>query len=559
MAKKIILIVSIVLAVLIAAIAAVVFYLNNVYVPKHLKPLAIELAEKSLQKKVSIEKAVYFPFRGVVFSGIKIMNQDATPFLEIEKIDLNLKSLPKIKGAQVSAQARLLVQGIVFRQQQLTVKGSSNVEVDILTDKKEKLNFTARAMLDNLEVLGLGVITDINRISGTIVCTQDSFSSEKISAFIGAQELAVIFAGTYDTKSVQLKQFSAVYGKTSLVAHGQISDMQSLQMDAVAEAALDLPDVGKIVSAIPLPALSGVCNIKAALQGPLTNLETLTANAQLSMSAAGVDKIKFSDFKANAELKEGTVYCPLLKCVFYEGSINATAKMGILFADLPMECVVDVEQVKVEPLIKDFIGQELGAGVLNAHAGLSGSIINLKTLAGSGWFKLLDAQLKVPARFEDIAKAINLPRLSQMIITKASATFNIASGKVETQDLVLLSKVAEVNGKGCVDLDQNVDFELRFKLAQGIEESSDNLAQLSNIVSQITGIKIYDKITQLKWKPILSVGKDVVKDVVTDKITSEVEKKLKELIPGGAEDGTAAEKQEIKQQIQEGLKRLFKK
>ena len=41
-------------------------YVNNIYIPKNLKPMVVNLLEKNLEKDVSIEHAVYFPLKGVV-------------------------------------------------------------------------------------------------------------------------------------------------------------------------------------------------------------------------------------------------------------------------------------------------------------------------------------------------------------------------------------------------------------------------------------------------------------------------------------------------------------
>ncbi len=513
MAKKIILTS---LLVIVGIIVTGFFYLNGIYIPQHLKPIVIQTLETGLKKKVTIENASYFPFKGVLFSKVSIRNSDMTPFIDVETVDFSLKSFPSVKAGKISGQARLIIRNIAVQQQRLTVKGSSVVNLDLQSADKESVFFNALISLENLEIRGLSPVSDITRIQGDISCSQDSFSGEKLSAVIGNQTAIVSFKGGYDKNSVTLEQGRLNYGKTNFSLNGKVNNLQNPRIDAIVQGSLDLSDVPKLLSGLPLPQLSGICAINASAQGVLNDIGALGAKLKAEIPAGSADAIKFSDVKAECELKQGAVYATPLKCVFYGGTVSGTVKAVVTKVDIPVNGALEVSKINIGPLVRDILKQDVGSGTFNAHAEISGSAIDPDTLTGSGWFRLLNAAAHMPSNFTNVARGLKVPQLSGMEIHESSATFSISEGKVSTQDFIAVADIATVSRKGYVDLDQYVDFEALFRLSAEFAQKT-GMGQLGGFVSDTAGIpiakiKLYDKIPRLKWKAVpLPVG-DVLKD-----------------------------------------------
>lgn len=542
-------------------ITAGIFYLNHVFIPQHLKPIVIELLEKSLEKKVSIEKASYFPFKGVLFSEINIVNKDQTPFLAIEKVDLKFKSVPKVKGKQVFAQTHLIVQGIDFKQQQLMIKGSSLVDVDLQAAGADELDFKATITLDNLKISGIQGIVDITKISGKIICTQETFFSDQLAANIGGQVLTIVLKGTYDKDSVQLETFGFDYGRTRLSTQGKIYDYNNPQLELTATANIDLKDIEKVLKGSTLPPLSGECSINAKANGAINNLETLTADMTANMPGGSVDKIKFSNLKAQVTLKQGIVNLPAFDCVFYQGKINGLGQAKIIDATIPMKASVDITQINIGPLVQDVIGQDVGKGLFDGHVEVSGGASDLNLISGSGWFKMVEGQVQMPSNFAKVAQTLGVKQLAKMEIHEASATFSIKDGKIETQDLLLLADEATMTGKGYVDLEQYVDFEARFKLSPEFVQSIGGMGQLLSFVSDETGatlatVRVYDKIAKLKYKVIPLP----VKEIVKKKLKSELKQTIKNMFKKDekSQQMDTSGKDNLEEVLKKGLKDLFK-
>ncbi|MFH1063156.1 MAG: hypothetical protein V1747_09785 [Candidatus Omnitrophota bacterium] len=540
--KKIIIISSI---IFIGIIGIGFIYLNNVYIPQHLKPLVIELMEKNLAKKVNIDKAFYFPFKGVLFSGIYIENIDGSPFLQVDKVDLSLKSFPKIKPNQVSLKARLIVKGIALSQQGLAVKGSSIVDFDLALAEGKEPVFKADIRLDDLEARGLRNIADIVKINGNIICDQASFSAADLNAYISGQQLNIFFNGRYSKNDIEIEQFKINFGKTNLEIKARIEDLKKLNLKASAAGLIDFADINKLLSIESLPVLVGQCKIIADASGLLTDLNSFKAKVLAEITQGSVDKIKFSDLKAELNFVKAELNLAPVYCTFYQGKISAGLKAQVKDS-LLIQGSVDIEQVNIQPLIRDILGQDMGNGQFNAHVGISGNAADLNNLKGSGWFKVEQAALKPPPNFNKVAKTLGVSELADMRVEQSSATFSLIDGKIQTEDFIAVADYATLYGKGYIDLEQYVNFEVRFKLSDQLG----GMGQIANLAADGAKVKLYDKLSQLKYKVDFSAE---------DMIKNQSEQILKGLFDQSNNDPqNQSNKIDVQQQLKQGLKKLFK-
>ncbi len=541
------------LVVLIALIGVTFIYLNYVYIPKHLKPMVVKFLEENLGKRVSVGKASYFPLKGVLFSNVEIINADQTPFLQINTVDFGLKSVPFIKKNAFSAKLRLVINGLTFKQQDLEAQGGCAIDLDLNIKAKQDMVFSAIVELKDTSVKGIKETGEITKINGRIVCSQSSFSSENISAIISGQTLNVFINGDYDKKDIIIENFNIEYVDTHLSIKGKVSDLENPNIDFTLEGLIKLKDVAGILSGIPLPVLAGDCEVTAECKGKPAGIDTLSANAEILLNKASVDRIKIANLEADIKLENGVVDLVSLDGVFYDGKITGAAKAAIVDKDIPVQCSIDAQDINIEPLVEDVIGQNMGQGALNAHVEISGSAVDLNLLNGSGWFKIVEGKVKMPSNFAKVANSLGAAKLADMNIEKALGTFSLSDGKLQTQDLVMIAVEATISGKGYIDLEQYVDFEALFKLSPEFVQSTGGISQLLSFASDETGaplakVRVYDKLSQLKYKIVPLPVKDIIK--------SKIKKELKNIFNQGKEDGSG--KSELQDQIKKGLEKLFR-
>ena len=516
------------LVVLIGLISVTFVYLNYVYIPKHLKPIVVKLLEENLGKKVNVGKAAYFPIKGVLFSDVEILNPDNSLFLAVGTIDFGLKSIPVIKKNAFSAKLKLVIKGLEFKQAELEARGGCKVDLDINIKSKEDVAFSAIIDLKDINVKGIKETGEITKIKGRIIASESSFESENISATIGGQVLNVLTKGDYDKQDINIKSFKIDYLDTNLSMKGQISDFKNPIINFNIEGLIKLKDIPGILSGIPLPALLGDCKVTAECKGQPNALEKLKADAKITLSNAAIDKIKIANLKADIKLEKGVLNLAQVDGDFYKGKITGDAKVTIVDNNFPVQCSMDAQNIDIELLGVDIIGQNMGQGLFSAHVGISGSAADLNLLNGTGWFKVVEGKVQVPPNFAKVASALGMPKLAAMNIEEASATFTLSDGKLQTNDLIMVSQEAKVSGIGYIDLEQYVDFEATFEAGTSVP---------------LPKVKVYDKLTQLKYKLIFP-AQDLIKTGINNLLKND----------GDAQTGGA----DIQDQIKKGLEKLFR-
>jgi len=547
MVKKIIIIILVILA---ALIAGGLYYLNHVYIPKNLKPLVISTLQKALDKKVTIQEASYFPFRGVLFSKVNITGHDGTPFLKVEKVDLSLKSLPSLKGDMICANTKLVVKGIAFEQDKLKVTGGSIIDLNIKGNIKKKPSLEAVLELDNLKVKGLAPVSDITHMGGKVIFSQDAFSSTDLGAQIGKQKLDLVLSGKYDQNNLNLEKLEIIYGKTHIVVSVQVTDFNNPEIKLTSDGALNLTDIAKIASGVTLPKLEGVCKLKAEVSGNPVDLKTLSANLNVTSTQLSVDKIKVDNIDATVALKNGIADLNPFSCIFYEGNIIGSGNADITKPALPCEFSVDVKNINIAPLVKDLTEYDIGHGKVDAQLGISGPAADLNALAGDGWFKMTEAKIQMPSKFGGLTKMFQLDQLSQMLISEASATFTIKEGKVDTQDLKIIADIAEFMAKGYVTFTQAIDCVIEMDLEPELKE------KLGVIGALVRKVRVHGQLPDKTKTDILM--QDAIKEVVKETIKEKGGEVLKGFLGGGDKQGGTEQKTDFQDQIKKGLKGLFR-
>ncbi|MFH2138315.1 MAG: AsmA family protein [Candidatus Omnitrophota bacterium] len=545
MLKKII--IGILISVVIIVVSAFI-YLNNVFIPQKLKPLVIETLEKSLQKKVNIEKSEYFPMKGFSFNGISVVNLDETPFLSVKEVILKLKAIPKVQKGRVAINAKLIIDAVDFQQDKISVKGDSLV-VDIAIDAKSQddLKLAGGVVINNIVISGLSPLADINELKGKIGFTQDSFNSQDLSAKIGQEKIVLTFKGVFDQAHIKLDQLTAVYGKTNLSCSGELSNFINPQIEAVANGAIAFESIPKMLTGITLPGLSGVCDFSATAGGSLVDLRALKVQVNANIPEGAVDKIKYSQLDTVILLAQGKVYANPLNCVFYEGKVAASAEADIINKTLPITCSADITNLNIDPLIADVLGYDVGSAKVDAHIGISGPAADINALAGSGWFKMTEGKVKVPSQFGGFVKIFQLDQLSAMLIKEASATFTIANATIDTQDLKIVSDLAEFMAKGHATFAQYIDFEIEIALDEGLK---DGLA--GQINTFIRKVRVWGTPPDIKKKVLLD-----------ESVKAAIKEAGKEFLKGlleGDNQGKITEQQntpDLKDQLKQGLKGLL--
>ena len=93
------------------------------------------------------------------------------------------------------------------------------------------------------------------------------------------------------------------------------------------------------------------------------------------------------------------------------------------------------------------------------HARGAGGSDLFASLECRGTARVADAQLRTMNLLESLRSAVRRPGTSAF--RQASAAFSCAAGKIQFQDLLLLSPDARIDGSGTIDFQRNLDLQVR--------------------------------------------------------------------------------------------------
>ncbi len=99
-------------------------------------------------------------------------------------------------------------------------------------------------------------------------------------------------------------------------------------------------------------------------------------------------------------------------------------------------------------------------GKFAADLNLAGNLDDQKRIKGTGHFEITEGHLWSINFLENIGKLLFIPEFANSVYTEASADLTIADRKVATGNLLMEGQLADLHGKGWIDFDKNIQFNI---------------------------------------------------------------------------------------------------
>jgi AsmA protein len=263
---------------------------------------------------------------------------------------------------------------------------------------------------------------------------------------------------------------------------------------------------------------------------PVETLRKLNADGTVSAGKLKVNDLSMQDVRINLSSKNGMFTTQQTVKQFYQGSYSGDLHMDT-HGDKPALAVNEkIDQVQIEPLLKDYRGEAPISGLVNASAQLQGQghkTKELKTsLNGQLSFLFKDGAVKgfnlqkIIDEGKALIKGSALPsdnKNDQTLFSEMAGTATIANGLIQNNDLVVKSSKLRVDGKGNVNLiSEAVDYKLDAKLLD--EKASTEPEQVKGAVA----INVAGTID----KPLYTID---LESLLTDKNKAKVEKLINKI------------------------------
>jgi len=431
------------------------------------------------------------------------------------KISLRLKDKINHLSAAGIAQANLhatvllkdtVLKGEIFLSPVSGINGEIIYAPDTLSWKNLQADFQGKDFFSNGQY---------NNFSSPEI--QGTLSSKNLSLNLSAQ--AKLMDKTLDIDSLKGRfqnSFFDVTGKISLMKYKEpLADLKG-------QVRFDLKDISAIQPALgktlePLKP-DGIINLDGNLKGMLLDWHkwelTLSAQSpQIIIAGYTIKDISLKAVENNQWVKHFD-----LSADIYDGKLTTEGALSLADQEMPYQINIDLQSTNLQKLKTVTIWKDKDvSGFLSGTAQLKGALTDWKAIKGDGTVLIHDGNIWQLNLFKGLGKIIFTSDFENIPIQEVSANFNIQNQKVSTENLTIKSPVFTISGKGWVNFENQLNFNLNTqfeeRLPTGTESYQEKISFLATQFGSILNIKITGALSDPKFTPVPAPGRILEKGI----------------------------------------------
>ena len=457
------------------------FYINNLYVKF---PVLQLLMDRVFSPTITISKLEFKPGYVRGSFGFSI------------KIDKKLKTLDEllenVQGAWFN--------GLSFHTTLVNIdniKGAVKVSPKLISTKNTTLSINGLPC-----TLSLNIADPVGNLSSDL-----KLSSSILNANLNIEKDAEIY---------KIQDFSGTLLNSSFQFMGEITSESNPTLSLYGKAVTNIEDS---IHFVPEDFKADLASLKP--QGIIESSIYFKTNLKnVSLYELGIkseaDHIKISQFiidKAYMDLraKDGIIKIPVLSGYPYGGTLLCSGEVDLTTEEMPYQLSCNLSNLNINLFLrnigsraKDIIGLASSRFYVKGHAKDSNSA------EGKGSILISKANLGPMPLLTPLLGNIfgyiqyKVPSLRKVEITDGSCNFYIANRKIVTDDLSLWGKVMSIHGKGYMDFDTNLNFEVENKLIETTEQKEDWETTIAEIIGSfgkmISKAYLTGTLKKPKWK-----------------------------------------------------------
>ena len=355
------------------------------------------------------------------------------------------------------------------------VSGRLKYKKDLLTWKNLKAGYRARSYTLN------GSLANFSRPVIDTKITSDTLSLEtQVKLLHRAFQFTKLAGNFYNTRF-------------DLKGDVHMFDNAPMDIDLRGTFALDLRDIGDLI-----PRLK---NISSQLQsagvlygeGIFKGTTEDWRNRQLAFNG-GSEKIRLKGYALdNVSFRFAQRDLTVSKCDFssavYGGTLVMSCSSDLRDETVPFKASVDLKQMDLAQLRKDRpVKNQNLAGTVMLSADVNGSAQQWRQMTGKGSLTISDGYLWKWEVLEGVSRALLIPEFQSLVFTQGRADFSIRDGRLQSTNAQISGKRATFKGKGWVDFDGNINFDIKPIFSKAAIASSESARKgPTSILTQTEG------------------------------------------------------------------------
>ncbi len=410
------------------------------------------------------------------------------PLLSLEAVsDLDLNNLQKValeqfkislpaeisgRGAlSLNIKTKLPLQGPPFVHGSLNIR-SGYAKIDKITSPLKNIDGLVEFDTDSLSWsrAHFTYADTVYATGGKLV----NFRNPEVDLTASSQELSL--ASSFSVKDkyhIKINKLESAYlnSRLSLKGNLDITDMQSIRADLLADCDINLDDIAKKLpdkfkERFEKIKPRGEISAKAALKGSINHPKLCAITLEASSESLSLYGLKSNRFLLQYSQSDSIADIPILHLSLYDGAVDASAKANLDAEGLPFRLEIKIDGVKIESLKQDTpISKQDIAGTLQATGRLNGLLSDFSKISGSGEILIEDGKLWELNLFKGLGKLIFTKDFTNIIFSKGYCEFFVKDKLIFSDNIQFESNLANLKGKGKIGFDSSVEADINVEIS----------------------------------------------------------------------------------------------
>src|SRR3989338_4736918 len=302
-----------------------------------------------------------------------------------------------------------------------------------------------------------GITPDIEGISGNIAFHLAGPESQTASLDLKAPEMSLKSDLSLAGRQIQISKLDAKYKNSRLFLQGSLDTEANLQAQASIDLkGLDNPFLSQFQGQIKQINPQGGITAKINLKGALNDLNKSDIQADIYGPSLLAYGLKFENLSLNYGQSNGLSDISLRQLSFYEGAINANARINLDSENMPFWLEARVTGLQLEKLKEATpIRKEDISGALQAITKLNGFILAFDKLSGSGKVLINQGRLWQLNLFKGMGELLFTKDFANIVFDEAYCEFFVKDKLIFSDNILLKSNLVNLSGSAKIGFDSS--------------------------------------------------------------------------------------------------------
>jgi len=350
-----------------------------------------------------------------------------------------------------------------------------------------------------------------------------NFQSPAVQLELSSTDLSLESVFTIEQRLIKLTELQGRYLNSKFSLGGEINTAEpyNLEADVSGQLNINLPDIKELLKKFSSGGGSatnyggkdrleqikpeGVINAQFKVKGNINNPKSCAIEAQLSSPVVSAYGLRGTEFFLDYGQAEGIADISRIYLSFYDGTIEAGAKMNLNSENLPFWVSAAMQGVKIEKLKLDTAAKEKDiCGTISTQLKINGFSKDISKLNGAGQINITEGNLWQLNLFKGLGALLFVKDFSKIIFSEGSCGFSMQDKYIFTDNLKLKSNIAELAGSVKVGFDSSVDASLNVQILNEMVPLTGTFKDITTAILGQTGrfgvIKISGTLKEPKYK-----------------------------------------------------------